>query len=711
MPRRVDHDPGQQPTGRRTRPDGSVAWHVSRFLQKWVLPLWAVAALLVLFGGALLFSDQGRDLVRAAEGDSWAALRLAAAVLIVIAVSVACVPSLWPAGFSLGAGSPGASIVDVLVALSMGYALPAGMITAFSMGATPLAAVVWAASAPCLALLTMACHWLNERWAGAVVGGGLALVIALFPAEVGEWLGSPLLMALAIAGWILLVARISSVCRGAGISLALLLLGGGAAVVLVTGLLDILSLRQERDRIRGTMRYRAAPSLRLAYDEVLANQPQGRPVVIIVAAAGGGIRASYWTSLVLATATDRASSLGDKLLLASGVSGGSLGLSLYTALLSVPQARCTDGHSERLGGCVVEFHRHDLLAGIVGSTLTGQVLNMLVPVFPRRSEVLEKTWQERWARMFVASGANPTGLDAVFAAPFQSLWRAGRAGPALVLNTTSIRGGDRLVVSNVRSDWLTTHNQCRANIAEHLELPLSAAANASARFPYLEDWGWFGIANAQDALSADCLADEGVADGGFFDNYGAATALDVYRWVDKIRATAIRKPLIFVIQITSDPDCAMAHLLDAHQDRASECQQIIDTRQAELAGQDLGLRWLIWPFTEEGWAAMFHNSKRFYNRHFHGVQKAETSPGPLSVAMQARAMTGIGAARLLREEVLTGGARHGDSYYHFSMAGAIDAPLGWALSARARNQIGKLLEAGANRREMDRLVGDLSMGK
>ena len=59
---------------------------------------------------------------------------------------------------------------------------------------------------------------------------------------------------------------------------------------------------------------------------------QGKPIVI-VSAAGGGIRAAAWTALVLGTLQDHAP-LNAHLFAASGVSGGSLGLAVYASSLA-----------------------------------------------------------------------------------------------------------------------------------------------------------------------------------------------------------------------------------------------------------------------------------------------------------------------------------------------------------------------------------------
>src|SRR5207253_8426017 len=61
-----------------------------------------------------------------------------------------------------------------------------------------------------------------------------------------------------------------------------------------------------------------------------ADSERGYPV-FVVAAAGGGIRAAYWTALVLGTITDQthADAWRRHLYAVSGVSGGSLGAAVH----------------------------------------------------------------------------------------------------------------------------------------------------------------------------------------------------------------------------------------------------------------------------------------------------------------------------------------------------------------------------------------------
>ena len=149
------------------------------------------------------------------------------------------------------------------------------------------------------------------------------------------------MVALALSGWLVLLAEIARWRRNSelGFGSFLVFLIVGFLVVRVA--LSFTSWGDSRDFIRGKALDARRPTLEAALDDVLKRQKDAKqPVIVIVAAAGGGIRASYFTSLVLARATDRMPSLKEKIILASGVSGGSLGLAVYRSLFAVKDPKC-----------------------------------------------------------------------------------------------------------------------------------------------------------------------------------------------------------------------------------------------------------------------------------------------------------------------------------------------------------------------------------
>jgi hypothetical protein len=193
-----------------------------------------------------------------------------------------------------------------------------------------------------------------------------------------------------------------------------------------------------------------------------------------------------------------------------------------------------------------------------------------------------------------------------------------------------------------------------------------------------------------------------VADGGFYDNYGAATVLDAYNEVKRLTLALPkqRQPQIIVIQITSDPECEAQRFLGA-QSFEAECRTLLAQLRKQEEPYSIGL-------THYRQSDMNHNSLYLpWLRLVRPTPKWEESPGPLGVLMRARAINGAAAAEELRRRTLA----NGDCYHLFSMAGAFDAPLGWELSEAAKDQLDRRLNAPANATQMKALISELSLAQ
>jgi hypothetical protein len=688
----------------------------------------------VIFYFAVAHSEQGVDLWRAGQDNFWAAFRLLFGVGILIAICCGGVAALfeekWPVAlrsnylssptFVLCAMVPmgiGAIVVDLLLPPvfedSYSFWLGAANNLFSYMAFTVLAYVVGALLYFGLTAIIVFLLLSPKCGAGAVVVAVILIgAITAAPAQLGEWLGTVPTLALGLSGWLLFAIALVRwvVLSTNGFKIFLFI-----AVVLV---LVKFVAPPSRDLIRGEYGYKKGQSFREALLQVVDRQHGQTPDIIIVAAAGGGIRASYWTAKILTHIVDKVPKARDKLFLASGVSGGSVGLALFRALLATPGASC--GPDEQLGAlesCTIKFHEQDFLAGILGASVTRNVFNSLVPIFPARSVALEKTLEARWHTLSSYFEPGPN----LFSGSFRSLSATGDSGFALVLNTTSVSRGDRIPISNLNTeDWLFPLFPCKVNIAEQVDLPLSAAANTSARFPFLEDWGWFPTANGGQKDSG-CESEEAVADGGFYDNFGAVTALNAYNKAKSLlEANNKRNARIMVIQITSDPECETAGFLDERDDRVTECNKIKADSQAAntpikqiplkgrhpstLSRQELAI------LEPEAWEIYIHNEriskwKKLSHDLGFDFDHDPKNPSPLAVLMQVRSITGLVGARQLKNRV----EKARDNYYHFSLAGALDAPLGWVLSRDSREQIdGRLNPGTLNQKEMDRLITDLS---
>ena len=122
--------------------------------------------------------------------------------------------------------------------------------------------------------------------------------------------------------------------------------------------------------------------------------------VFMVSAEGGGIRAAYWTALVLATLQERTPDFAAHVFSISGVSGGSLGAGLFGALMSLSTVPvCNVPEMDGLPACIDAFLAQDFFTPILAALLTGDLPQRFMP-WPMerldRARALERAWTSAW---------------------------------------------------------------------------------------------------------------------------------------------------------------------------------------------------------------------------------------------------------------------------------------------------------------------------
>lgn len=279
---------------------------------------------------------------------------------------------------------------------------------------------------------------------------------------------------------------------------------------------------------------------------------QQEPPLVIVSAAGGGLRAAYWTATVLGALQDADPNFGKYVFAISGVSGGSLGATVFVTLLGQPPAQmpaakdCKPLEDKRRSvECAgQQVLAQDFLAPAVAGLLFPDLLHNFFPVFGTghdRAAALEKGWERAWER---------AGFDGGIWAKrsFTQLWPDAKTPlPALLLNGVHVATGKRIITSNLSTVDIPIADAY--DVFEDMlkvDIPVSTAAHNSARFTY--------VSPAGTLLERGSGVNHGrVVDGGYFENFGAATARETLRAVKrKLRLDKTRaRP--FIIQISNDP--------------------------------------------------------------------------------------------------------------------------------------------------------------
>jgi hypothetical protein len=314
--------------------------------------------------------------------------------------------------------------------------------------------------------------------------------------------------------------------------------------------------------------------------------------VYIIAAQGGGIYAAYHTAMLLARIQDACPEFSNHAFAISSVSGGSVGASVFASLAKAmaadphpgasPANPCPDleanwrklaetpgssrGKMEQATRAILSSDfLSPLAAGALFPDFTQQFLPFQVGQFDR-SRWLDRAFEGAWRQAGI-KGPNPLEESVL------KLWSPEGKAPALLINTTEADSGRRTVIAPFRvlqagwefAEYLAKDEPDAGARRQELlhfplwnkgqlgaakfdcqgrDIPLSTAAGLSARFPWLSPAG---------SLTTNCRVQRGpeggkwqavsrkvrLVDGGYFDNSGVETALDVIDYLQRETGRAV----------------------------------------------------------------------------------------------------------------------------------------------------------------------------
>jgi hypothetical protein len=271
--------------------------------------------------------------------------------------------------------------------------------------------------------------------------------------------------------------------------------------------------------------------LRARAGEILPEDAHRPYRVNIVAAAGGGIRAGYWTAGLLSFYQDNDPTFASHTLAISGVSGGSVGAVVFDGLLIKQREARAMGHAlpgcdgafptKPLTSCATAILGGDFLAPTLGVMLYPDLVQRFLPValpLTDRARALEAGWESRWHDVI---------HDDWMSASFDTLADPDPDPasdlPLLLLNVTDVEDGKRALVSPLPVMPLEFPDTTDVRKLVGKPMRMSTAAHLSARFLYVSPVATVRVGGA-DGVERTWGH---LADGGYFENSGAATALDV----------------------------------------------------------------------------------------------------------------------------------------------------------------------------------------
>ena len=243
---------------------------------------------------------------------------------------------------------------------------------------------------------------------------------------------------------------------------------------------------------------------------------RGRKTIIVVATAGGGIRAAAWTAEVMTRLEQGGCrAAGDSLVLVSSVSGGSVGSMFVVApYQGKGEYPSTD---DDLRAVRYNAGRSSLSAvgwGLAYPDLarTVPLLGGLVRETHDRGWSLENTW---------ATGWREKKLDT----PSMRQWREDvRNGlrPAVIFNATASESGERFLVASTDAPFQGAEQFF--DLFPTKDMEVSTAARLSATFPYASPLARASAGSVKKGYH--------IGDGGYYDNSGLLSAVE---WLDEAR--------------------------------------------------------------------------------------------------------------------------------------------------------------------------------
>lgn len=265
--------------------------------------------------------------------------------------------------------------------------------------------------------------------------------------------------------------------------------------------------------------------------------------VVFVCAEGGALRTGAYTSLLLARLQDSLKYKGidfQKSVYAySSVSGGSLGVCFFTAIANVDKKNGTNSYTHKAD----EFYKEDFLSPILGRMLLGDVLNSFSPVFIPcfdRGAALEEAWDEGYSKIDKDNN--------IFASPFQKSFKQSNPNqnyPAVFINTAEMETGLQCWVTNIdacKSGFALDTNRDLLHWKINRDIHYSTAIDFSSRFPFLSPAGAL--------YPTDCKSFHYV-DGGYVENTGAGTMLEILRQLEPQLKDSTIRPIVILLRFSN----------------------------------------------------------------------------------------------------------------------------------------------------------------
>jgi len=261
--------------------------------------------------------------------------------------------------------------------------------------------------------------------------------------------------------------------------------------------------------------------------------------LVLVSAEGGGVRASAWTAMVLAHLEDETDGGFSRYMLAgSGVSGGSVGLTMFAGLVKARKSNKLG--NDLLSNYAKSIHRTDFLKPPVINLLFADLPHRFLPgsLWPDRGQQLEHAFERAWWTIVGNTDNQGLCVSNPLCDSFASLYNnQEQSVPLLFLNATVVQTGERFI-QHPFSRFTADDEEFRTIFPASVDAtkclsastPLSTVAHNSARFPYISPAGTISECNVLDQHDNESHSIQ-VVDGGYFENSATETLGDIYYYL------------------------------------------------------------------------------------------------------------------------------------------------------------------------------------
>lgn len=312
---------------------------------------------------------------------------------------------------------------------------------------------------------------------------------------------------------------------------------------------------------------------------------------IIVAVSGGATRAGLWGAAVLDHVLQtQQPTKGPALFAVSSVSGGSLGTAGAMTLLSLESLPC-----RATGLPLLRPNPVDNTVPLAGDALGPLLGGWLLDDIPRSAfepaaaviqsvtshrpnggdsaEAIEHGFEDLWG---TALRKSPLKGVPDWGRPFLSLFHTDGAAtyrkgmPLWLANGTDATTGNRVITSPIAAPdgpesklpW-PFRGARDFHTLMHGDVSIATAINNTARFPYLEPFGEMLPLGGKRQTGS-------LVDGGYFENEGLQTALDLAEWLADQSGTLGRRVQPIIVQATGDGEA------DVHSADVMTCTKASD---------------------------------------------------------------------------------------------------------------------------------------